>query len=91
MNVKELREELAKFPDDMRVVVNGHHGGCKDLDNSQISIKDMILNYHDEFDQDVGGYGSHELYEERDEYYYEDESKYAPIKALLLSRNREEE
>ena len=38
MTVKELVEHLGKYPDDLRVVVNGYEDGFDDLSLERISV-----------------------------------------------------
>ena len=38
MTVKELMELLGKYPDDLRVVVNGYEDGYDDLSLERISV-----------------------------------------------------
>ena len=38
MTVKELAELLGKYPDDLRVVVNGYEDGYDDLSAERISV-----------------------------------------------------
>ena len=38
MTVKELVEHLGKYPDDLRVVVNGYEDGFDDLSPKRISV-----------------------------------------------------
>ena len=59
MTVKELIEELQRFPSDMRVIRNGYEGGYSDV--RSISELDIVLDVnigcrylgnHDEADQE---------------------------------------
>jgi hypothetical protein len=52
--VKELREKLAEYQDDMRVVVNGYEGGVDD-DLTVVEVR-LKLNVHNEW-----YYGDHEI------------------------------
>lgn len=44
MNVKEMISLLGKYPDDMKVVVNGYEQGYDDLLPEQISVATIALN-----------------------------------------------
>lgn len=44
MTVKELTKLLGKYPDDLRVVVNGYEGGFDDLSLERISVTKIQLN-----------------------------------------------
>jgi hypothetical protein len=53
VNVKELREKLSAYPDDIRVVLNGYEGGVDDAEGlAEVRLK---LNAHIEW-----YYGKHE-------------------------------
>lgn len=54
MNVKELIEELKKFPEDSMVVVSGYEGGVDEI-TSLIEVK-LTLNANS-----VSYYGDHEI------------------------------
>ena len=43
MTVKELVELLGKYPDDLRVVVNGYEDGFDDLSPERVSVIKMQL------------------------------------------------
>ena len=60
MTVKELVELLGKYPDDLRVVVNGYEDGYDDLSLERISIIQIQLNtqIHDWEGQHSDFYGS---------------------------------
>ena len=55
MNVKELRELLAHYPDDMPVMVDGYEGGLCDLDADRIESAPVFTNVNRE-----SYYGAHE-------------------------------
>ena len=44
MNVKKLIEILEKYPNDMRVIVDGYEGGYDDITDSQILEIDVKIN-----------------------------------------------
>ena len=44
MTVKELVELLGKYPEDLRVVVNGYEDGFDDLSPERISVVKIQLN-----------------------------------------------
>ena len=60
MTVKELVELLGKYPDDLRVVVNGYEDGYDDLSPERISVRKMQLDtqIHDWEGQHSDFYGS---------------------------------
>ena len=60
MTVKELMEHLGKYPDDLRVVVNGYEDGFDDLSPERISVIKIQLNtqIHDWEGQHSDFYGS---------------------------------
>ena len=60
MTVKELVELLGKYPDDLRVVVNGYEDGYDDLSLERISIIKIQLDtqIHDWEGQHSDFYGS---------------------------------
>ena len=60
MTVKELVELLGKYPEDLRVVVNGYEDGYDDLSLERISIIKIQLNtqIHDWEGQHSDFYGS---------------------------------
>ena len=62
MTVKELAELLGKYPDDLRVVVNGYEDGYDDLSLEQISVIKIQLDtqIHDWEGQHSDFYGSEE-------------------------------
>ena len=43
MTVRELAEFLKKYPDDLRVVVNGYEDGYDDISSERISVVKMQL------------------------------------------------
>jgi hypothetical protein len=47
MDIKELINELQKYPSDMPVIVEGHEGGYDDI--SEIKEVSVILNHNDEW------------------------------------------
>jgi hypothetical protein len=66
VNVKELREKLAAYPDDMRVVLNGYEKGVEDVETvEEVRLK---LNVNDEW-----YYGKHEVLREYEDEYSEGE------------------
>ncbi len=44
MTVKELRELLKKYPDDILVVVSGYESGWDDITPGSLSKKEVLLN-----------------------------------------------
>ena len=60
MTVKELVEYLRKYPDDLRVVVNGYEDGFDDLSPERISVIKIQLDtqIHDWEGQHSDFYGS---------------------------------
>ena len=60
MTVKELVELLGKYPDDLRVVVNGYEDGYDDLSSERISVVKIQLDtqIHDWEGQHSDFYGS---------------------------------
>ena len=60
MTVKELVELLGKYPDDLRVVVNGYEDGYDDLSSERISVVKIQLDtqIHDWEGQHSDYYGS---------------------------------
>ena len=60
MTVKELVEHLGKYPEDLRVVVNGYEDGFDDLSPERISIIKIQLDtqIHDWEGQHSDFYGS---------------------------------
>lgn len=60
MTVKELAKLLEKYPDDLRVVVNGYEDGFDDLAPERISVKKIQLDTktHDWEGQHSGFYDS---------------------------------
>ena len=60
MTVKELAELLEKYPDDLRVVVNGYEDGYDDIAPERISVKKIQLDTktHDWEGQHSGFYDS---------------------------------
>jgi hypothetical protein len=60
MTVKELAELLERYPDDLRVVVNGYEDGFDDLAPERISVKKIQLDTktHDWEGQHSGFYDS---------------------------------
>ena len=60
MTVKELMEHLRKYPDDLRVVVNGYEDGFDDLWPERISVIKIQLDtqIHDWEGQHSGFYDS---------------------------------
>ena len=62
MTVKELAELLEKYPDDLRVVVNGYEDGYDDIAPERISVKKIQLDTktHDWEGQHSGFYDSEE-------------------------------
>lgn len=44
MTVRELIEQLERYPDDKRVVVNGYEEGYDDLRPDQIEVVNIALN-----------------------------------------------
>ena len=64
MTVKELIDELSKYPEDMRVLVNGYEGGFDDVS----SIKEGVFNanFYTEW-----YYGKHEKTDKRSPYDFE--------------------
>ncbi len=60
MTVKELVELLGKYPDDLRVVVNGYEDGFDDLSPERISVIKIQLDtqIHDWESQHSDFYGS---------------------------------
>jgi hypothetical protein len=67
MNVKELREKLAEYPDDMRVVLNGYEGGVEDVETVDEVI--LKLNIHNKW-----YYVSHEVIMDLEDDYSSGES-----------------
>ncbi|MXW87304.1 MAG: hypothetical protein F4103_14750 [Boseongicola sp. SB0673_bin_14] len=45
MTVHEMIELLARYPDDMRVVVSGYENGYDDLSLEQIRVTPVVLDY----------------------------------------------
>ncbi len=45
MTVKEFKEQLKKYPDNMRVVVSGYESGWDDIKIDSLSIRTVFLNY----------------------------------------------
>ena len=43
MSVREVIELLGRYPDDMRVVVNGYENGYDDLSPEQIRVTPVVL------------------------------------------------
>ena len=62
MTVKELAELLGKYPDDLRVVVNGYEEGYDDLSLERIPVIKIQLDtqIHDWEGQHSNFYGSEE-------------------------------
>ncbi len=60
MTVKELVEYLGKYPDDLRVVVNGYEDGFDDLSPERIAVIKIQLDtqIHDWEGQHSGFHGS---------------------------------
>ena len=60
MTVKELTELLERYPDDLRVVVNGYEDGYDDIAPERISVKKIQLDTktHDWEGQHSGFYDS---------------------------------
>jgi hypothetical protein len=60
MTVKELAELLERYPDDLRVVVNGYEDGYDDIAPERISVKKIQLDTktHDWEGQHSGFYDS---------------------------------
>ena len=60
MTVKELVELLGKYPDDLRVVVNGYEEGYDDLSSERIAVIKIQLDtqIHDWEGQHSNFYGS---------------------------------
>lgn len=60
MTVKELVEHLGKYPDDLRVVVNGYEDGFDDLSPERLSVIKIQLDtqIHDWEGQHSGFHGS---------------------------------
>ena len=60
MTVKELVELLGKYPDDLRVVINGYEEGYDDLSPERISVVKIQLDtqIHDWEGQHSDFYGS---------------------------------
>lgn len=71
MNVKELIEEWKKYPQDIRVIVNGYEGGYDDVES--INKIKLLLNQNEEW-----YYGKHESVEK-------EEDKVNAVDALLLT------
>ena len=44
MNVRDMIDLLGRYPEDMRVVVNGYEQGYDDLSPEQISVVPITLN-----------------------------------------------
>ena len=44
MSVRDMMDLLGRYPDDMRVVVNGYEQGYDDLSPEQISVVPVALN-----------------------------------------------
>ncbi len=44
MNVRDMIDLLGRYPDDMRVVVNGYEQGYDDLSPEQIHVAPVALN-----------------------------------------------
>ena len=44
MTVKEFREQLKKYPDNMQVVVSGYETGWDDIEPDSLSIREVLLN-----------------------------------------------
>jgi len=44
MNVRDMIDLLGRYPDDMRVVVNGYEQGYDDLSPEQVDVVEIVLN-----------------------------------------------
>ncbi len=66
MTVKELKEVLSKYPDDMGIVISRYEYGVDDLDD----IEEVQI-FRNVWSGDYGG--SHEIVDETDDYDYHDE------------------
>jgi hypothetical protein len=83
MTVKELRDILARKPDDLRVLVRGYEDGFEDLAPSEVKEIDVALNFHGD---GSSVYGPHEHAERAD-----NASKpFTVSRALVLDRGESE-
>lgn len=69
MTVKQLKELLNKYPDDMLVVLSGYEGGFDDISNTKIIALKRDANYsgwyngaHKKIDKSEAEYGIDHLY-----------------------------
>ncbi len=81
MTVEQLIEALRTYPSDLRVMVDGYEGGCDDLEQESILLRDVRLDVNVRW-----YYGRHEEAYEGD---HHEESPTA--RALLFRRPRRED